>query len=317
VSDEALLSSLSGRVRSEVGRAVQAGPVALLDFPDYGNPGDSAIWLGAIACLASLGLEPPVYTSDQRTFDEHALRRALPSGTILITGGGNFGDLWPRHEAFRERVVAAFPDHAIVQLPQTIHFENRDALASARRVLGGHRDLTLLVRDEKSLDVATNQLGCRAALCPDLAFSLERSAEPSLKTRVPSGRAPVLRLFRTDHESGCDARSLAHAVDWAGPEALSPLERLERFFGASHRRVARQRLRRGTRLLQSARVVITDRLHGHVLSLLLGIPHVVIGDRNGKLRRFIDTWTSSSTLLHWADTADEADRIASGLLQCS
>ena len=70
-------------------------------------------------------------------------------------------------------------------------------------------------------------------------------------------------------------------------------------------------------MLQSARVVVTDRLHGHVLSLLLDIPHVVIGDRNGKLRRFIDTWTSSSTLLHWADSADEADRLANGLLQCS
>lgn len=316
MSDEALLASLSDRVRTEVGRAVKPGPIALLDFPTYGNPGDSAIWLGALACLGALGFEPPVYTSDERTFDEHALRRALPAGSILITGGGNFGDLWPRHQAFRERVVAAFPQHAIVQLPQTIHFGSRDALAAAGRVLGRHRDLTLLVRDGESLDVATRQLGCRAALCPDLAFALDRREEPSLNARVPA-RAGVLRLFRTDHESGRDAGSVAPAVDWADPEVLSPLERLGRFLAGSHRRIARQRLRRGTRLLRSARVVVTDRLHGHVLSLLLDIPHVVIGDKNAKLRRFIDAWTQSSTLLRWADSPVEADRLASELLSCT
>jgi len=47
-------------------------------------------------------------------------------------------------------------------------------------------------------------------------------------------------------------------------------------------------------------VAITDRLHGHILCLLLGIPHVVLPDRYGKLRGFVEAWTSGSDLFVWA-----------------
>jgi exopolysaccharide biosynthesis predicted pyruvyltransferase EpsI len=343
VKDEALLDSLRERVRVEVGRAVRRGPVALLDFPDYGNPGDSAIWLGARRCLSALGFDPPAYTSDHRTFDERSLRRALPTGTILLTGGGNLGDLWPQHQAFRERVVRRFPDHAIVQLPQSIHFGDRAATAAARAVFSAHRDLTLLVRDAKSLEVATSQLGCRAFLCPDLAFGLTRDAEPALRGRPARAPRNLLWLLRTDHEADATTTRARPepSVDWTD-DVASPIRRFARRLGdrvarraeaghqlslgargerallsACYPRLARQRLRRATRLLQSARVVVTDRLHGHILALLLRVPHVVIGDRNGKVRGFIDTWTASAAQLRLASTPADAGRLADELLSCS
>jgi exopolysaccharide biosynthesis predicted pyruvyltransferase EpsI len=328
VSDDALLSSLRTRVRDEVSRVVPAGPVALLDYPDYGNPGDSAIWLGALHCLESLGFAPPVYTSDQRTFDERMLRRALPSGTILLTGGGNLGDLWPRHQAFRERVISAFPEHTIVQLPQSIHFGDPAALAAARSTFSAHKHLTLLVRDARSVDIATSALGCRAVLCPDIAFAWQP---------VPNGgTAPtrdILRLLRTDHEAASDKARPASSVDWVDDVSTMPARVAHRLSaqlatmvnrdepsmgGRSLRavlsklypRVAEHRVSEASRLLRSARVVITDRLHGHILSLMLGVPHVVIGDRHGKLRGFHDTWTSTAAHMGWAETRDDAERLA-------
>ncbi len=32
----------------------------------------------------------------------------MSGGPIFLQGGGNLGDLWPNHQAFRERVAAAF-----------------------------------------------------------------------------------------------------------------------------------------------------------------------------------------------------------------
>jgi len=47
----------------------------------------------------------------------------------------------------------------------------------------------------------------------------------------------------------------------------------------------------GLRQLSRYRVVITNRLHGHIGCLLLGVPHVLIPGPYGKMRAFYDTWT--------------------------
>jgi pyruvyl transferase EpsO len=70
---------------------------------------------------------------------------------------------------------------------------------------------------------------------------------------------------------------------------------------------ARRRVRAGCHLLASGRVVVADRLHAHILCLLLGIPHVVLDNNYGKLRRFCETWdTLSSPLVRWAESPAEA-----------
>ena len=94
-------------------------PFALVDFPDHANVGDSAIWLGTTAFFRRQHAVEPRYVASIAAFSPAALRRAHPEGPILIHGGGNFGDLWPRHQAFRERLLETFPDRLIVQLPQS------------------------------------------------------------------------------------------------------------------------------------------------------------------------------------------------------
>ncbi len=70
--------------------------------------------------------------------------------------------------------------------------------------------------------------------------------------------------------------------------------------------LARSRMKRGVTLLSSARVVITDRLHGHILALLLGIPHVVLDNTYGKVHRFAAEWTVRSPLVRLATSPEEA-----------
>jgi exopolysaccharide biosynthesis predicted pyruvyltransferase EpsI len=44
-----------------------------------------------------------------------------PDDPILLHGGGNFGDVWPGFQRFREQVIRESPNRRIIQLPQTIH----------------------------------------------------------------------------------------------------------------------------------------------------------------------------------------------------
>ena len=305
--------------------------IALLDFPSHGNVGDSAIWLGALAALRAVGAPPPAYTCDADTYDRNALARAVGHGTILLLGGGNFGDLWERHQLFRERVVADFPRNRIVQLPQSVHFQRADALARARAVFDAHERLTLLVRDAGSLDVVRREFRATSHLVPDIAMTLG-----PLARSAPAAR-DILWLKRADQEDcwpGEPAPCDGDVEDWLNEERTPLIRWSDRLryeagmrpwlrpvgwplLAMTHHRLSTQRLARGVNLLSSARVIVTDRLHGHIVSLLLGIPHVVLDNSYGKLHRFVAAWTSASPLVKLAQSPAEATAHARAMLRAA
>ncbi len=300
----------------------QGVPVALVDFPNHPNVGDSAIWWGEERLLQRLGIRP-AYTCDLHTYSRQGLARVLGrDGVILIHGGGNLGDIWPHHQAFRERVIADFPEHAIVQLSQSVQFHSREGLARARRVFDAHPRLTLLCRDRHSLAFVREHFRCRAELAPDAAFFLD------LRPCRGTADHQVMYLARGDVEAPGDIVRLdGYSVlraDWL-EESPSPWIRLSdaltgqlvrrpslepllrRPISATYPRLAQERVRRGCRLLSRGEVVVTDRLHAHVLALSMGIPHVFLDNNYGKNRRFFETWTQESELTHWCDQPAEAE----------
>lgn len=293
---------------------------ALVDFPQHGNVGDSAIWLGERAYLARRGIRV-TYLCDPRSWRPEALRRRPRDEVVLLSGGGNLGDLYVRHQRLREQVVTAFRDRRVIQLPQTIRFLDGARLEQARRALDGHPDFTLLVRDVESLACARQHFAAPSFLAPDMAFALGR-----LERTVPAD-TDVVWLARSDAEtSGTSAVSMAgvRVTDWL-PEPsvplaarafdrLAPLARraggAEGILRALADPLARTRVARGTALLSAGRTVVTDRLHGHILSILLGLPHVLLTDRHGKVRGFHEAWTHDLDEVRWADSPDEALALA-------
>ncbi len=324
-SREAVVCSLGGKIDEVLGPLLPPGtPYALLDFPNHANVGDSAIWLGEKEWLRKEGLRL-VYACDVATYSRHRLAARLGDGVILLHGGGNLGDFWVEHQQFREQVLQDFPDHKIIQLPQTIYFMDEWGVGEARRVFNAHRNLTLLCRDQTSLDFARKQFAAPSLLCPDMAFALgplERTGPPAKdilwlgRTDAESAALPVPALGanveRTDwlEEEPTPVRERNQALssqverdppDW--PSVLLPL--IE-----TYDLLAAERLRRGCQLLSKGRVVVTDRLHGHILCLLLGIPHVLLDNVYGKLGTFSETWTQDCPIFRVAGSATAALHLA-------
>jgi pyruvyl transferase EpsO len=291
--------------------------LALVDFPDYTNVGDSAIYLGAVEWLQDHHGLVPGYVCNWGNFSARALQRAVPEGPILITGGGNFGDIWPRHQQFRETVMAAFPDRRIIQLPQSIHFDDLAARDRAARKIAAHGNFLLLVRDQKSFDLANKAFDCEVRLCPDMALALGPQPRPL------EARNELFLLVRTDKERAGQAPCQglpagAVITDWLDePDELrkwirrwsvcrtalaAPARSLDRNYQCEryYRTMAAHRVARGLRMLASGHTVITDRLHSHILCLLLQIPHIVFDNNYGKLDSFIQTWTADCGLVERA-----------------
>ena len=307
-ADRPLVEGLGERLRAGLGRLVEPGePVALLDFPNHGNAGDSLIWLGTLAWLQAGGHEL-AYAADHTGFSAPELRRRLPRGTILLHGGGNFGDLWPVYQRFREHVIASFPRHRIVQLPQTVHFGRHDAARGAADVIGRHPDLTICVRDRASERLVREEMRARCELLPDMAFALGPldAGEPRHEVlcllrddleRVAGRPAPA--GVRTDWpEQAARWRSLRQATRVAGKlgSLVPPIARLAApSLAVGYERLANERLDAGLRVVGSGSLVVTDRLHGHILALLAGVPHVLLDNSYGKLRGFWEAWTREAT----------------------
>lgn len=328
--DLALLDRLQSGIESVLHPLVPPGSrVAMVDFPNHANVGDSAIWLGELEFVRRRKLVR-TYSCDKETYRAAHLVKLLGSdGLILLHGGGNLGDLWTDHQELREKVIRDFPNYPIIQFSQTIYFRQQASLDRARETFDAHPRLTLLCRDQPSLDFARKHFAATSLLCPDMAFYLRQALRP----RQP--QCDVLWLARTDEESrGAAMPPIPPGVevcDWLD-ESPTPLceknwalaarfwhepgrwPELTSMLMESFDELADERMRRGCQLLSRGRAVVTDRLHGHILCLLLGIPHVMFDNSYGKLSGFRKTWTNDSTLARWASSPAEALELARTLI---
>lgn len=334
---DALLAGLRAAYDAHLSTQLDgAREVALLDFPHYDNVGDSAIWLGQVHALARLGVGV-AYVAHKRNLRLRAVRRLPADVPVLISGGGNFGDLYPTHRRFRERVVAAFPERRVVQLPQTVHFASPREAERSAEVLRRHERLTVLVRDAESLRYCRDVLGLRAELCPDGAFGIE----PAAVDRVaPEPTQPLLCLWRRDGEAagadgggadgaGVDGGGADGGVDWLGegpnplrrrvdrrvavPSLVATGPRVRRHVADALTGLAEAEVTRGLRLLGRGEVVATDRLHAVVLATLLGRPNVAVENSYGKLGRVHAAWLRDSPLTRFAPTRRAAVEAAGAL----
>jgi exopolysaccharide biosynthesis predicted pyruvyltransferase EpsI len=319
--NDAVITSQTKRLKEILGKLLPANTkYALIDFPDHSNVGDSAIWLGEIKLLVELTSELPSYVSTVESFDAEKLVAALPDGPILIHGGGNFGDIWRKHQDFRELILTKFKDRVVIQLPQSIKFSDDAAIAQCAKAISNHGRFHLLVRDSNSLALARERFSCVVDLVPDAAFALGALIRP-----IPP-QHDVFLLLRTDSEQADYDRAPFDTIeaasgDWLEEDASfnQTSKRRAAFkalwsgaWSAEQRRLvyyqqlATGRLDRGLLMLASGRKVITDRLHAHILSTLLDIPHVALDNSYGKISGYIAAWTQDYPALEIAKSAPEA-----------
>lgn len=280
----------------------------LADFPHHFNCGDHAIWLGCLKVAEAFDVAVNTTTSSS-TYRRDKLNA---DGPIVINGGGNFGGLYPHHDELRIRILTDFPNRPIVQMPQSLELANSEIVERMKRAIGSHRDFTLLVRDHRSLAIARSEFDCRIALVPDAAFALGR-----LEREAPS--EDVVVQARQDDEAAAERQLGRPAVDWNTTPLLSRRNVMRTAVAAAGtvpmfglgptmaNRFAQQNLQWAIQMLSRGRVLVTDRLHGHVIATLCGIEHVVVNDKYGKVRALWEAWTHESPTATFVPTWGDAE----------
>ncbi len=324
------IQSTKDRMQDVLDGALRAGSrCAWVDFPNYTNVGDSAIWLGELDYVRSRDVSI-AYLSDIKNYDPSLMRDRFPCDCVVLHGGGNFGDIWPGFQAVRQQIIGGFRDTPIIQFPQSIFFESIDRLNATRSVIKEHSRFVLLVRDMKSLEVATEHFDCTVRLCPDMAFAMSSAR---IKRFAPKDGVKVVYLSRSDKESSGNKQGRVPEgvvkVDWAGRHRSkfsryyritnrAESIRLVRKFFPLYRvrlliaeRLAMDRLEMGCRLLCQAERVVTDRLHGMILASMLGLRVYAFDNSYGKLSSYYEAW--GDWLPNVAFCRDEAEALDAAL----
>ncbi|MDR5701479.1 polysaccharide pyruvyl transferase family protein [Agromyces aerolatus] len=326
--DGIALESLRAATRAALREAIgPAHEVVLLDLPTHMNVGDTMILRGELEHLRRLGIRPS-YLADRWRYRPEDMRALARDAPILLHGGGNFGDVWPEFQAFREEIVDRHQSTRIIQLSQSVYFSSASAAQRADRILGSHPNFLLMVRDWDSFERAKRLLpSVRAQFVPDMAFGLQ------LEVTGPDRNGPITLLAREDHESTGSLKKAAlealpeqpRTIDW-GLNGVPRLEwSLRKIPAAVSKRVASARgrqlmypivasqyasmfdlnMKSGVDIVRSARLLLTDRLHAHVLACLLGVPHIVTDNSNGKVGAIYRAYTSEFTSATFAKDVDD------------
>lgn len=283
--------------------------VGFVDYPMHINVGDLLILLGAMDFFRDNNNSLP---ASYCLFDEskRLYEKLDQCEVIACHGGGNFGDIYPKHQRLRERIVQRFPKKPVVVMPQSFHFSGIEAMKESAAIFRKHDNVTIFVRDEESSEIARKHFSDQVFLCPDMAHRL---FDPFAAVRDAARHStPIdepLRLMRRDVEAaGMQISNQQGSVDWKDILSLFQKARIFRYraaakFDGALERGNPQRLTSYSTCVSAivsdiaTRLIVhgdwtTSRLHGAIFGLLLERNVTLFDNSYGKNSRYFSLWGS-------------------------
>lgn len=282
--------------------------VFLLGTPWYGNIGDQAICLGEHVILQEVYQGTKIIDVPYAIF-YCRLVRAFGLGikqkdTIFMQGGGNMGSLYPHEEQIRRDVAKKYADNKIIVMPVSIFFADDEMgqkeLIKSIDAYQKARDLTIIQRDEVSHQYALKHFPMvRNILAPDAATSLEGVCRPEV-------RQGVQFFLRADKEK-VSSDTLLDAIKASLQAKNIPYEINDTTINSSVlNEDRRERVQERLQMAAKARVVVTDRFHGLVFSVITHTPVIVFKSFDSKISSGIK-WFSDLSWVHYAEGWDQSD----------
>lgn len=278
--------------------------VLLLDTPVHGNLGDQAIAYAESQILEQCHIRWFETLAVDFSGCEGMYAALTPSRrTVLVTGGGFLGSLWPGEEYRVRRILQAYKKNKVIILPQTVYFDmdseaGRLFFEESKRLYSAHPNLTVFLREKHSFDfMQKNMPDVHIELAPDMVTYLH----PTLPSIVRKG---VLLCLRGDKESTlspCDREKLlavlrqefssVRITDTVIDRPVTPKRRLKE-------------LTEKWTEFAGAELVVTDRLHGMIFAAITGTPCIVVDSKSPKVKGCYD-WITGLGYIWLLNDMDE------------
>lgn len=271
-----------------------AKKIILIGTSEHSNIGDAAITFGEYEFVRKHFpdyklIEISTYEfSDTLPYLESIINS---DDLIFLQGGGNLGNKFKSEEDVRRVMIENFPNNKIVILPQTIYFTDDNELEISKNIYNTHSNLTIFTRGNISLEFAKKNFP--SAKCYE-------SFDSALNLNFNFGynREGIMCCLRdlTD-ESGLDKKTYDEIFkivksfdkDYSFTNNLwtSDIKKDQRNY------VVYEQLKK----FAKRKLVVTDRLHGLIFSLITNTPCIVISAYNYKLKEFTDMLKNNKSIV--------------------
>lgn len=246
----------------------------LLGVPFHFNAGDTMIYEAEKEILSKIN-HKCLFASTISDFKSHK----IPSDAIILfNGGGSYGDVWPTFTALIEKVLIDYPYNKIIVLPQSVYFGNSLNLKKNNEALAKHKNkMILCCRDEQSFNIAKKLKNTIPLLLPDMVLSMDIDKWVK-KYEINLSNNGTLYLHRNDKELKNKIPSNVKydkISDWAHLGGIYSAEEV---------------MKKAISLVAPYDKIYSDRLHGGILSLMLGKDAYFIDNSYKKTSSLYNTW---------------------------
>lgn len=282
--------------------------VYVIGTPEHTNIGDSAIVIAEMEFLRKCGFNHS--SIKEITFKEYSSKRKLIKKVInkrcliCLHGGGNMGNQWIEEEYFRRQVITDLRKCRIIVFPQTIYYSDTDCGKKEKelsKLYYNSPNITIIAREKQSFELMQEiYKQADLLLMPDIVLSSDILRYSNNKQK----RKDILLCLRNDVERALTIK-----------EEMKIYEIVEQFFGTYKKTdmysaweidkvnrldIVTEKLRE----FMSAKLVITDRLHGMIFSTITETPCIVLGNYNHKVSGTYE-WISGLPYIQLVDSVED------------
>lgn len=259
--------------------------IFLMYTPTYPNMGDHAIMYGEERFFKKYFPNSKLIKVNDFISRSGRIRKAVKrEDLIAITGGGFLGDLWIQAENDFKAMIQSFPNNKVIAMPNTAYYSETEngkkLLEKDRKFYAEHKNVMFFLRDKRSYDLMTELVGGeRCRYLPDMALML--------KPEFNLERKNILICTRGDHEtvhSKEEFEKLKNILEGKGYTVsyTDTVKNVNSKF-AKNKKMRERYMEDVLREFASAKLIITERLHGMVLSAITKTPCIAVDNVSKKV----------------------------------
>lgn len=280
-----------------------------LDAPAYGNLGDQAIAYAILKFCRSAFSDAEILEFQEDNVIRYLswLKDTIKAGDLIVLqGGGNLGNLYPRYEFVRRTIIRSFPHNRIVVFPQSVYFSNDTAgkqeKAAARKTYATNRNLIIFARDSKSFQEMKRVFPeTHIEVCPDIVFSLNGTVSAESRNGIGV-------CMRDDKEKTISSEQTKKIIEQlSGNKAEirkfdTAVNAEKPIIGEYREKLVISKLKE----FSECETVVTDRLHGMIFSYITSTPCIAVSNSTGKSLHAYNDWLNGSKGITFLQNPDDS-----------
>ncbi len=257
--------------------------IFLLGTPEHNNIGDHAIAYAQLQLIKNSLNDYEIIIVPECHIKNHlnTLKKQVKLGDVIcLIGGGNLGNEYLYIEKERRITIKTFSKNSIIIFPQTVYFSKdktgNKELEISKKIYSKHKKLTIYAREEWSYNFLKKHFyKNEIRFCPDVVLSLSCNFNFKRENALMCLRSDVESILNIDDFNNIKSILLNNYkyVDITDMGYFKCLGSNER------EKVLTNKLEQ----FSQYNLIITDRLHGMIFSIITGTPCIVIGNYNHKV----------------------------------